>query len=192
MKIVFFGPPGSGKGTQAKLIANKLNISHLSTGDILRKKLEDKDDLSSRLKVIMSSGNLVSDLLLNQIIAEKLNSKDCNNGFILDGYPRTIAQSNFLLSFLEDNNLNLDLIFDFIIDFKTVEERIIYRSQKEKRPDDNLNVIKTRLEKYMNETSPVSKIFKSKFTNSYFDIDASREISEIQTELLKIIKKGEI
>ena len=192
MKIVFFGPPGSGKGTQAKLIANKLNISHLSTGDILRKKLEDKDDLSSRLKVIMSSGNLVSDLLLNQIIAEKLNSKDCNNGFILDGYPRTIAQSNFLLSFLEDNNLNLDWIFDFIIDFKTVEERIIYRSQKEKRPDDNLNVIKTRLEKYMNETSPVSKIFKSKFTNSYFDIDASREISEIQTELLKIIKKGEI
>ena len=105
MKIVFFGPPGSGKGTQAKLIAKELNILHLSTGDILRDKLSDGDSLSTKLKEIMSSGNLVSDEILNQIIANKLVSEECNNGYILDGYPRTISQSKFLISFAKSNNL---------------------------------------------------------------------------------------
>ena len=105
MKIIFFGPPGSGKGTQAKLIAKEMSISHLSTGDILREKLNDADELSLQLKEVMSSGHLVSDKILNQIIAEKLVSKECSNGFILDGYPRTISQSQFLISFIQSNNL---------------------------------------------------------------------------------------
>ena len=111
MKIIFFGPPGSGKGTQAKLLAKDLNVLHLSTGDILREKLSDGDKLSVKLKAIMSSGNLVSDETLNQIIADKLMSKECENGYILDGYPRTILQSEFLLSFAKSNNSNLDIIF---------------------------------------------------------------------------------
>ena len=114
MKIIFFGPPGSGKGTQAKLLAKKLNILHLSTGDILREKLSDGDSLSIKLKEIMSSGNLVSDEILNQIIANKLMSEECGNGFILDGYPRTISQSEFLLSFFKRNSLIVDVIFNFI------------------------------------------------------------------------------
>ena len=122
MKIVFFGPPGSGKGTQAKLLAKELNILHLSTGDILRERLSDGDSLSIKLNQIMSSGNLVSDEILNQIIADKILSDECSNGFILDGYPRTMSQSEFLLSFFKSNNLNLDLIFNFKIDFKLVEE----------------------------------------------------------------------
>tara|TARA_B110000444_G_C18477076_1_gene427422 strand:+ start:36 stop:614 length:579 start_codon:yes stop_codon:yes gene_type:complete len=191
MKIIFFGPPGSGKGTQAKLISKELLITHLSTGDILRNKLQDGDDLSIQLKKIMSSGNLVSDEILNQIIAEKLKSKDCVNGFILDGYPRTLDQSDFLLSFLKNHKLSLDLIFDFKIDFKIVEERILNRSKDEKRTDDNIEVIKTRLEKYMEETYPVSQFFSSKFNNFYYPIDAAQEISEIQKELLNIVKKGE-
>ena len=191
MKIIFFGPPGSGKGTQAKLISQKLDILHLSTGDILREKLKDGDALSLQLKEIMSSGNLVSDDLLNKIIVEKLNSKHCVNGFILDGYPRTIPQSEFLLYFLEKNKMFLDLIFDFNIEFRIVKERIIKRSEEEKRSDDNINVIKNRLDKYMNETYPVSQVFQSKFTKNYFSIDASQEIIQIQKELLKILKKAE-
>ena len=128
MKIVFFGPPGSGKGTQAKLLSKELNLLHLSTGDILREKLSDGDTLSIKLKQIMSSGNLVSDEILNQIIADKLISEDCSNGFILDGYPRTISQSEFLLSFFKKYNLNLDIIFNFKIDFKLVEEKIMLRA----------------------------------------------------------------
>jgi adenylate kinase len=191
MKIVFFGPPGSGKGTQAKLLADKLNILHLSTGDILRKKLDDGDDLSIQLKEIMSSGNLVSDKLLNMIVADSLNNENCSNGFILDGYPRTIAQSDFLLSFCQKNNILLDFFIDFKIDFKAVEERIINRAKHEERSDDNLDVVKTRLNKYLKETHPVSKLFNDKFTSNYFIIDASKEISEIQKDLLEIVKKGE-
>jgi len=189
MKIVFFGPPGSGKGTQAKLLSDDSKIIHLSTGDILRDKLKDK--LSIQLKEIMASGSLVSDEILNKIITTKLNSDDCLNGFILDGYPRTLAQSEFILDFFYKNSIKLDFIFDFKIDFKLVEERILNRSEKENRSDDNINVIKTRLEKYMKETYPVSSIFKEKFKDSYYTIDASLEISQIQKEVKKIIKKAE-
>ena len=191
MKIIFFGPPGSGKGTQAKLLAKKLNILHLSTGDILREKLSDGDSLSIKLKEIMSSGNLVSDEILNQIIANKLISEECRNGYILDGYPRTILQSEFLLSFTESNKLNLDIIFNFKIDFKLVEERILLRSKQEQRSDDNIDVIKTRLDKYTEETFPVSQFFSENFSQNFFTIDASQEVSKIQKELINIIKKGQ-
>ena len=191
MKIVFFGPPGSGKGTQAKLLSQKLKILHLSTGDILREKLNDADSLSLKLKEIMASGNLVSDGILNQIIANKLMSKECTNGYILDGYPRTISQSDFLLSFLNSKSLNLDLLFNFEIDFKIVEERIMLRSKQEQRSDDNIDVIKTRLDKYIEETYPVSQFFSKTFNQNYHTIDASQDVSKIQKELMNIIKKGQ-
>ena len=190
MKIIFFGPPGSGKGTQAKLISELIGISHLSTGDILRDKLKDGDELSLQLKEIMSSGNLVSDDILNKIVADKLSSNECSNGFILDGYPRTLTQSEFLLLFMKSKKFEFDIIFNFKINFKIVEERIILRSEHEKRSDDNIEVIKTRLNKYMEETYPVSQFFGSEFSDKFFDIDASREISQIQKELMEIVKKG--
>ena len=191
MKIIFFGPPGSGKGTQAKLLANELNILHLSTGDILREKLSDGDSLSIKLKEVMSSGNLVSDEILNQIIANKLMSEECGNGFILDGYPRTISQSDFLVSFFKSNSLILDVIFNFKIDFKLVEERIILRSKQEQRSDDNIDVIKIRLNKYIEETYPVSQFFSENFSQNFFTVDASQEVSKIQKELMNIVKKGQ-
>ena len=191
MKIVFFGPPGSGKGTQAKLLSNELNILHLSTGDILRDKLSHGDSLSIKLKKIMSSGNLVSDEILNQIIANKLMSDECSNGYILDGYPRTISQSEFLLSFSKNNNLALDIFINIKIDFKFVEDRIILRSKEERRSDDNIDVIKTRLDKYIEETYPVSQFFSENFSQNFFTIDASQEVSKIQKELINIIKKGQ-
>ena len=190
MKIIFFGPPGSGKGTQAKLLANELNILHLSTGDILREKLSDGDSLSIKLKKVMSSGNLVSDEILNQIIANKLMSEECGNGFILDGYPRTISQSDFLVSFFKSNSLILDVIINFKIDFKLVEERIMLRSKQEQRSDDNINVIKTRLDNFIEETYPVSKFFSENYSQNFFTIDASQEVSKIQKELINITKKG--
>ena len=101
--IIFFGPPGAGKGTQAKIISEFLNISHLSTGDILRKKLLEKDKLANELKEIMSAGNLVSDDILNSIVASTLN-KELSKGFILDGYPRTLKQSDFLNKFLIESS----------------------------------------------------------------------------------------
>ena len=107
MKLILFGPPGSGKGTQASLLAKKINIPHLSTGDILRSKLNDNDKLAQELSQIMSSGNLVPDSILNPIVTEKLLSSECKNGFILDGYPRNKSQSDFLLDFLKRTKLSL-------------------------------------------------------------------------------------
>ncbi len=108
--IIFFGPPGAGKGTQAKIISNYLNYTHLSTGEILRKKTLEKDDVSIQLKQIMSSGKLVSDDILNSIVASRLE-KEINNGFILDGYPRTLIQSQYLNNFLEKKNDKNKLYF---------------------------------------------------------------------------------
>ena len=108
----------------------------------------------------------------------------------MDGYPRTISQSEFLLFFFKSNKLNIDIIFNFKIDFKLVEERIIFRSKQEKRSDDNIDVIKTRLDKYIEETYPVSQFFAQHFSQNYFTIDASQDVSKIQKELINIIKIG--
>tara|TARA_Y100001970_G_scaffold293067_1_gene437517 strand:- start:472 stop:1044 length:573 start_codon:yes stop_codon:yes gene_type:complete len=190
MKLILFGPPGSGKGTQASLLSNKLKIPHLSTGDILRSKLNDNDKLAQELSKIMSSGNLVPDTILNPIVTEKLLSDDCKNGFILDGYPRNKSQSDFLIDFLERNKIILDLIIDFSADTNTIRGRILERSKIENRSDDNLEVIKTRLEKYFAETQPLADIYRDKFKGKFFEIDAMQEISKIQSDIENRLKNA--
>ena len=192
MKLIFFGPPGSGKGTQASLLSKKLKIPHLSTGDILRSKLNDNDKLAKDLSQIMSSGNLVPDLILNPIVTEKLLSNDCKNGFILDGYPRNKSQSVFLLEFLEKTNIDLDLVIDFTADNETVQNRILERSKTENRSDDNSEVIKFRLEKYFAETHPLAVIFRDKYKGKFFEIDAMQEISKIQSDIENRLKNAQI
>ena len=111
MILIFFGPPGAGKGTQAAFLSKRFNIPHLSTGEILRNKLSDSDSLSIKLKTIIDQGNLVPDDVLNEIISERLVNKDCISGFILDGYPRTEKQKDYLSFFLENKNLGISMIF---------------------------------------------------------------------------------
>ena len=190
MKLILFGPPGSGKGTQASLLAKKINIPHLSTGDILRTKLTDNDNLAQELSNIMSSGNLVPDHILNPIVTEKLLSNECKNGFILDVYPRNKSQSDFLFDFLQKNKIDLDLIINFKADTNTIKNRIIERSKIENRSDDNLDVIKTRLEKYFTETQPLTGFFSDKFTGKFFEINAMQEISKIESEIENRLKNA--
>ena len=185
--IIFFGPPGAGKGTQAKIVAEYLNISHLSTGDILRKKLKDKDDLANNLKEIMSSGNLVSDDILNSIVASRLKNES-NNGFILDGYPRTLVQSDFLENFLKNTSISIRYIFDIQINFNTLKNRIVKRSSEEGREDDNIQVINTRYNEYLNSTQKVSNFYKDKYPNIFYEIDGSLQINEITEKIKKILK----
>ena len=157
--IIFFGPPGAGKGTQAKIISEYLNIAHLSTGDILRKKLLDKDNLANELRVIMSEGKLVSDTILNSIVALRLKN-EVKDGFILDGYPRTLQQSEFLDNFLSENSYSLNYIFDIQLDFENLKKRILKRSSEESRDDDKFEVITTRYNEYINSTQKVSSFIK--------------------------------
>ena len=189
MILIFFGPPGAGKGTQAKYIAEKFNIIHLSTGDILRNQLLKNDALSFILKKIMDSGNLVSDDILNEIVTERIDAEDCKNGFILDGYPRTIEQAIFLNKQLEKKKLIVNNIIDFVIDKETIKKRLKLRSLKENRKDDNDQVIATRIEKYFNETKPLSDLYKTKYSSAYEPINGDQEIDKLNAELIKIIKK---
>ena len=188
MRFIFFGPPGAGKGTQAALLSNKFQIPHLSTGDILRAKLEDKDDLAAKLSEVMASGNLVSDEILNPIVSQKLLNETSQDGFILDGYPRNISQSDFLLNVLRDHKIEIDLIINFKVELQIVENRILERSKIEKRSDDNINVIQTRFKKYLSETEPLAMIYKKIFANKYFEIDASQEIVKIEGDIEKRLK----
>ena len=188
MILIFFGPPGAGKGTQANLIAKKLKIPHLSTGDILRKKLTESDNLSITLKKIMDTGHLVSDNILNQIVSNRLTYRDCKNGFILDGYPRTIAQKDFLSNFLDKNKLEISYIFDLEINEEIIADRIYARSNIENRLDDKKEIIKTRIAKYFKETRPLSEFYSSIYPKKYNIIDGNQEIEMIERDILKIIK----
>ena len=187
--IIFFGPPGAGKGTQAKKISAYLNISHLSTGDILRKKLLDRDDLANELKSIMSSGNLVSDEILNSIVSLRLKN-ETNNGFILDGYPRTLAQSEFLNNFLIESSISINFIFNIELDFKTLKERILKRFSEESRDDDNIDVIETRYNEYLNSTEKVSNFYRENKPSIFHEIDGSKQIQEITEKIKEILKKS--
>ena len=189
MILIFFGPPGAGKGTQASLIAQYLKIPHLSTGQILRNKLKDKDSLSSRLRDIINSGNLVSDDILNEIIINRLSFKDCSNGFILDGYPRTIVQKNFFTDYLKNNNLLISQIFELSLNKQVIIERVKSRQNIEKRKDDKENVFETRINTYMKETKPLFNFYSLKYPNKYHIINGNQEIEMIHKDIIKIIKK---
>ena len=187
--IIFFGPPGAGKGTQAKLISNFLNLSHLSTGEILRKKILENDDLAIKLKEIMSSGKLVSDDILNSIVSSRLKN-ETQNGFILDGYPRTLAQSEFFNNFLDKISNKIDFIFNIQISFNLLKDRILKRSSEESRDDDKIEIIETRYSEYLNTTEKVSKFYKETFPEVFYDIDGKLQIEEISREIMQILKKS--
>ncbi len=188
-KILFFGPPGAGKGTQAKILSVDLNIPHLSTGDILRSKIQEEDNLALELKDIIAKGMLVSDNILNKIVSEKLLNNN-KNGFILDGYPRTIKQSNFLENFLENNSLKIDFVFSIALDFEMLKKRITKRSQEEKRDDDNISVLETRYAEYNRTTKHVSNFYKDKLPQNFHQIDGNDQIEEITSKIRKILQKS--
>ncbi len=192
MILIFFGPPGAGKGTQASLIANNFNIPHLSTGDILRDKLLQKDGLSTRLKHIMDKGQLVSDDILNEIVSNRISNHDCLKGFILDGYPRTIGQALFLNTILNSKNLKIDKIIDINVDERIIVKRIISRFKTENRQDDTEDVIKTRISKYLSETKPLSDFYKIQYSSDYLSINGNQEIERITADIIKILKKEKI
>lgn len=191
MRIIFFGPPGAGKGTQAAKLSSYLKVPHLSTGEILRSQIEAKDELSLKLKEILSSGKLVSDEIINKIVTNKLLSSSCKNGFILDGVPRTIQQYEFLNSFLDKNQISLNSVINIYLDEKIIENRIISRSKVEKRDDDSLAIIRTRINLYNNETKAVAEFYKKKQPNIFFEINGDQNIDKIHSDILEITKNAD-
>jgi adenylate kinase len=168
MRLILLGPPGAGKGTQAQRLVEKHGIPQLSTGDMLRAAVQAETEVGKRAKAVMDAGELVSDAIVNAIVAERIDQPDCAEGFILDGYPRTLVQADAVESMLSDRGLSLDAVIEFVVDDKALVGRIIKRADDAKaagqpvRKDDNPAVFEERLKEYYKKTSPLIGYYYAK------------------------------
>jgi len=191
MIIILLGPPGSGKGTQANFIQNKLSIPHLSTGDILRQSVKNETDLGNKVKNIMAKGELVSDDLVLNVIKERVSENDCDQGFILDGYPRNIIQAKSLNIVLKDIDRNIDRILFLDVDFSILQSRIETRSKEnndEKRADDTSEVLIKRLDEYKAQTEPLSEYYRN--NKKFKKINGMKSISEVSLDIENFLDNG--
>ena len=180
MRIVLFGPPGCGKGTQATFISESLSIPHLSTGDMLRSAVSAESEIGLKAKKIMDSGGLVSDEIVFSIVKERIVKNDCVNGFILDGFPRTINQAEKLdLLLSTDNKLNC------VLRIKVDEEEIVKRLIDRAREDDKPEIIKNRFKTYNSETQPLIPFYEER--NILFNINGMQEIERVSEDIKKVI-----
>jgi len=164
MRIILLGPPGVGKGTQAKILVSAYGIPQLSTGDILRSAIAAKTELGLAAKMIVDRGDLVSDDIVNGIVSERLDAEDCRNGFILDGFPRTIVQAEALDAMLDDKGIRLDAVIEFSADADVLVGRVIKRARESDgaRADDNEDVLRNRLAVYRAQTEPLVDYYRAK------------------------------
>ena len=190
MRLILLGPPGAGKGTQAQRLVDKHGIPQLSTGDMLRAAVASGSDVGMRAKAVMDAGKLVSDDIVNAIISERLDQPDCKPGFILDGYPRTLVQADATESMLASKNMGLSCVIELRVDDDILVDRIGGRytcancgagyhdvnlkpekegvcdkcgsTEFKRRPDDNPETVRTRLQAYYKETSPLLGYYYAK------------------------------
>ena len=213
MKIVLLGPPGAGKGTQAKSISNRYSIPHISTGDIFRKNISEETPLGIEAKQYMDNGQLVPDEVTINMVKDRLQDSDCKNGYLLDGFPRTVSQAEALQEFLEGRNESLDcaLLIDVPRDF--ILERMTGRrvcpscgasyhikfnpakdgkcelcgSEVVQRKDDTAETVAERLDVYENQTQPLIDYYKEKKLLS--QVDGTKAINEVFEQICDILGK---
>ena len=168
MRMILLGPPGAGKGTQAARLVAKYGIVHLSTGDMLRLAVAEGTTIGKKAADIMAAGHLVPDEVVVGIIAERLERPDTANGFILDGFPRTVAQAEALGDLLASKHIKLDAVIELVVDEGQLVQRIVNRAADTKargepvRKDDDPEVFRTRLVAYREQTTPVSAYYAAK------------------------------
>ena len=168
MRLILLGPPGAGKGTQAQRLVEKYSIPQLSTGDMLRSAVAAKTEVGLKAKAVMDAGELVSDAIVNAIVSDRIDEPDCTRGFILDGYPRTLAQADAVGEMLADKRIALDAVVELVVDDKALVGRIIKRAEEAKaagqapRKDDNAEVFDERLREYYKKTAPLIGYYYAK------------------------------
>ena len=188
MKLVFLGPPGSGKGTQAKMLSEKLNLPHISLGDILREEVRKGSEIGQRAKECMNAGKLVPDELTIELTRQRIAQADCQPGFILDGFPRSLAQAEAFDRMMVEMGLELDQVVYFRVSEDEVIKRLLLRAKIEGRVDDNEEVIRTRFEVYAAQTKPLIERYQK--VKKLVELDASGGIDDIFGKLLKITGNG--
>ena len=185
MNLIVFGPPGAGKGTQSKFIADNFNLFQLSTGEFLRKEIKNNSEIGKKIASIISSGSLVSDEIVSNLIEKIISNKIYNNRIIFDGYPRSLDQAKNLDRLLKKYKQKIDIVLKLSVSLDTVKKRILERRNLEKRSDDSEDIAIKRYNTYEKSTEPVIEYYKK--MNLLKVIDGERSIDQINREIGDII-----
>ena len=177
MRLLIMGPPGAGKGTQAKQIAEHYRIPAISTGDIFRAMKHADTPLARQVRAIMESGGYVSDEITNEIVQDRLAQGDCAAGFLLDGYPRTLQQVRTLDDYLAEAERPLDAVISLLADIDEVVARLLKRAEIDGRSDDNEETIRVRLQVYAEQTEPLLGVYRSR--GLLVEVDGLGPIDEV-------------
>lgn len=192
MRLILLGPPGAGKGTQAQRLVEKHGIPQLSTGDMLRAAVAAGTPVGLKAKAVMDAGELVSDEIVNAIVAERIDQADCAKGFILDGYPRTLVQADAVEAMLAQRGLKLDMVIELLVDDKALVGRIAKRAEETKaagkpvRKDDDPEVFPERLREYYKKTAPLIGYYYAKGMLKH--VDGMAPIDEVTTQIDKLLR----
>jgi adenylate kinase len=186
LNIVLFGPPGSGKGTQAENIIGKYGLKHLSTGDLLRAEIAGQTELGLKAKKIMDKGELVPDNVVVGMIEKRITSEKDTKGFIFDGFPRTVAQAKTLDEMLASKKTGITLMISLDVKRQELIERLLKRGQDHGRSDDNLETIENRIKVYEDQTTPVMEYYDRQ--GKARKIDGIGSIGEIFERIVKVIE----
>lgn len=181
MRLIIFGPPGAGKGTQASRIAEHYGIPAISTGDIFRANIKNETPLGLQVKSILAAGGYVSDDITNAIVADRLAEADCVPGFLLDGYPRTSDQVAALDTVLAEHDGELDAVLELTVDEDEVVGRLLRRAEIEGRADDTEEVIRERMAIYHAQTAPLATLYAER--GLLVQVDGLGEVDEVSDRI---------
>ncbi|MET0260279.1 MAG: adenylate kinase [Gaiellaceae bacterium] len=185
--ILLLGPQGAGKGTQGRLIASEYAIPHVATGDMLRAAMADGSELGQQVRPIYDSGRLVPDNLMIALIRERLSGEDAREGFVLDGFPRTMAQADALEETLREIGRDLDVVFEFQIPDEVGRERMLKRAAEEGRTDDTPEAIDERLRLYHEETKPLIEYYRTR--GNLVGVHGDRPVNQVFSEIQQTLEQ---
>lgn len=189
MRIIFLGPPGVGKGTQSHKLVDSLHIPHISTGEMLREAIREKTELGLKVAAQMEGGRLAADEIVVQLVRQRLAQSDCRNGYLLDGFPRTLPQAASLDLALAVDDEKIDAVLNLTVDQDELFRRLMDRAKKEDRGDDNAETIRKRMEVYDDMTSPLIKYYSEQ--NVLHRIDGLGSVEEVFARILDVLNKVE-